>query len=283
MSVETYYTKLKTIWQDLTDYRPTITCACDGLKPFLDHLDLEYVMIFLMGLNELYVVVQAQILLMKLIPPINDVFALIIQEEHQRSAGILSLPTAPTDPIALLATDNSKRSSFADRSHKKEKSNQRPVCTHCGIKGHVIDRCYKLHGYPPGYKPRPVTPPNNSTSIAQPAVTNSVASSNFFSSLTPSQCSQLMEMLNSQLQAAKTELITVVSNVTHATGIYSLASPSVDSLGDCWIVDSGASKHICHNRRLFHNWRCVDMISIILPTSYRVNVKHIGDIYISNS
>lgn len=27
MSVETYYTKLKTIWQDLTDYRPTTECT----------------------------------------------------------------------------------------------------------------------------------------------------------------------------------------------------------------------------------------------------------------
>ncbi|CAL9231506.1 unnamed protein product [Arabidopsis halleri] len=29
----------------------------------------------------------------------------------------------------------------------------RPLCTHCGQTGHVIQRCYKLHGYPPGYIP----------------------------------------------------------------------------------------------------------------------------------
>lgn len=26
------------------------------------------------------------------------------------------------------------------------------VCTHCGLTGHTVDKCYKLHGYPPGYK-----------------------------------------------------------------------------------------------------------------------------------
>lgn len=52
MSIELYYTKIKTIWQDLVDYRPLIDGSCDGLNGFLDHLESEYVMIFLMGLNE---------------------------------------------------------------------------------------------------------------------------------------------------------------------------------------------------------------------------------------
>ena len=33
---------------------------------------------------------------------------------------------------------------------KKDK----PVCTYCGFTGHITDKCYKLHGYPPGYKPK---------------------------------------------------------------------------------------------------------------------------------
>ena len=31
---------------------------------------------------------------------------------------------------------------------KKDKG----VCPHCGLIGHAVDKCYKLHGYPPGYK-----------------------------------------------------------------------------------------------------------------------------------
>ena len=33
----------------------------------------------------------------------------------------------------------------------------RPVCTYCGFTRHIADKCYKcykLHGYPPGYKPK---------------------------------------------------------------------------------------------------------------------------------
>lgn len=29
---------------------------------------------------------------------------------------------------------------------------ERPICTYCGLTGHIADKCYKLHGSPSGYK-----------------------------------------------------------------------------------------------------------------------------------
>ncbi|KAK0588509.1 hypothetical protein LWI29_001815 [Acer saccharum] len=34
----------------------------------------------------------------------------------------------------------------------KYQKRDRPYCTHCKILGHTMDRCYKIHGYPPRYK-----------------------------------------------------------------------------------------------------------------------------------
>lgn len=34
------------------------------------------------------------------------------------------------------------------------KQKNRPICSHCGIAGHTANICYKLYGYPPGYKPQ---------------------------------------------------------------------------------------------------------------------------------
>ena len=31
---------------------------------------------------------------------------------------------------------------------------ERPVCTYCGFTRHIANKCYKLHGYPPRYKPK---------------------------------------------------------------------------------------------------------------------------------
>ena len=31
---------------------------------------------------------------------------------------------------------------------------ERPICTYCGLIGHIAEKCYKLHGYPSRYKPK---------------------------------------------------------------------------------------------------------------------------------
>ena len=49
---------------------------------------------------------------------------------------------------SALAFKNS--GSFAKGSNKAESG--RPQCTHCEALGHIVDKCYILHGYPPGYK-----------------------------------------------------------------------------------------------------------------------------------
>ncbi|XP_022145891.1 uncharacterized protein LOC111015239 [Momordica charantia] len=230
LSIEAYYTKLKTVWQELTDYRPTIDCTCSGLKSLSEFFQSEYVMTFLMGLNESYAKIRAQILLMDPIPPMNKVFSLLIQEERQRAIGTIN---PPLPSMAMAVAEISKRNSATQFRRKDNRS----FCTHCGLRGHVIDKCYKLHGYPPGYRANnpaarigQLHNPNG-TSHSNGVVANQVSEKNvditsspaiqrpsnsspaFFNSLNSSQYSQLMEMLQSHLQAAKPETITPMNHV----------------------------------------------------------------------
>ena len=46
--------------------------------------------------------------------------------------------------------NNSRNANWTKGNNKKE----RPLYTHCNMLGHTIVKCYKLHGYPPGYKPK---------------------------------------------------------------------------------------------------------------------------------
>ncbi|XP_050936292.1 uncharacterized protein LOC127144423 [Cucumis melo] len=109
-----------------------------------------------------------------------------------------------------------------DRNRKKE----RPTCCYCGIKGHIADKCYKKHGYPPGYKPRnsnPITTAPDTSKTNKVANTNSTAanhSPDFFSSLNSEQYSQLMTLLNNHLQAATTAPITLTTTITHTPGSF---------------------------------------------------------------
>ena len=79
------------------------------------------------------------------LPPINKVFALISQEENQRAV----MNANGTDSALFSIKHEATRSNFS-KSQRKE----RPICTHCRYSGHIIEKCYKLHGYLLGYKPR---------------------------------------------------------------------------------------------------------------------------------
>lgn len=46
--------------------------------------------------------------------------------------------------------NNKSKSIFGGNYKKKD----RPFCTHCNYHGHSNDKCYKIHGYLPGYKQR---------------------------------------------------------------------------------------------------------------------------------
>jgi hypothetical protein len=99
-SVSVYYTQLKSLWDELSSFRPVPECTCRGLKVLLDFPNQEYVYHFLMGLHESFAQIGGQILLIDPFPGINKVFSLVIQEERQREvATSYSMPAIM--PIAM--------------------------------------------------------------------------------------------------------------------------------------------------------------------------------------
>ncbi|KAL4288167.1 hypothetical protein AHAS_Ahas19G0259100 [Arachis hypogaea] len=78
---------------------------------------------------------------MEPLPPINRVLSLILQEEKQKE---LSVKPLASDPLAFAA-----KVEFKPKSTKKDRD--RPLCSHCEVLGHTVDRCFRIHGFPPGY------------------------------------------------------------------------------------------------------------------------------------
>ncbi|KAL5550577.1 hypothetical protein UlMin_000753 [Ulmus minor] len=173
-SASIYFTKLKTIWEELSNYWPTCSCgkcSCSGVKNLNDHHQMEYIMSFLMGLDDSFSQVRGQLLLMDLMPPINHVFSLLVQEEQQRminpssdsSNSIGTMAFVVKTNVAKFGGSGSQNSQNSNSSASKNQKRDKPYCTHCKILGHTMDRCYKIHGYPPGYKFRSN---NNSNAVA---------------------------------------------------------------------------------------------------------------------
>ncbi|KAM6584033.1 hypothetical protein CsatB_011035 [Cannabis sativa] len=160
------------------------------MKIFLEYYNRNQVLQFLTGLNESYASVRAQILLNEPLPNLSRVFAMIVQEERQRTLGSSENP-----PLA-----SSVRPPPTNPPRNKK---PRPSCSHCGKPGHLVDKCFFLHGFPPGYgdkkKADKGKAPANHTSSTP--IANHTTAPNIPADLT-SQCQQLISLLSQQLSQA---------------------------------------------------------------------------------
>ena len=87
----------------------------------------------------------------------------------------------------------------------------KPFCTNYGFLGHAIYKFYKIHGYPPSYKPEgKFYEPSKSQQDHYKPVINQAGTpteqedhiiSNNSAALTTTQCQQLISFLSNQMQS----------------------------------------------------------------------------------
>lgn len=155
LDVSTYYTELVTLWEEFQNYvdLPVCTCGkceCNAAVSWELLQQRSRVTKFLMGLNEFFEATRRHILMLKPIPSIEEVFNMVAQDERQK----LIRPSLKTDSV-VFQTSATPADAMSDSHYAAAvayRPKQRPICTHCGIPGHIVQKCYKIHGYPPGHK-----------------------------------------------------------------------------------------------------------------------------------
>uniref|UniRef100_A0A2N9F5X2 Integrase catalytic domain-containing protein n=1 Tax=Fagus sylvatica TaxID=28930 RepID=A0A2N9F5X2_FAGSY len=171
------------------------------------------------------------------------------EEEQQR---LLHIRPLLTESMAFAATN-----SGATRSNLR--------CTECGKTGHTRDRCWRIIGYPSGRdprsKPRPSLlgkPPPSLTSVANQASFSSDLSP--VPGLTPELYQKLLDLLNPTRTSSN-----FVGNVT--------STPSSFDHHHDWVVDSGASAHMCHDPRRFSALKpSPTSLSVKLPNGHTLSI-----------
>ncbi|XP_022845245.1 uncharacterized protein LOC111368228 [Olea europaea var. sylvestris] len=94
---------------------------------------------------------------------------------------------------------------------------------------------------------------------------------------------QLMAMLNSHLTSAKANIGTDV-NLSHTLGTcFSVSNHPILHSPRYWIVDSGATNHVCFDLSLFHTITPIPNSYITLPNGTRIHVKFYGTIQLNSS
>ncbi|XP_057953976.1 uncharacterized protein LOC131148272 [Malania oleifera] len=101
--VSVYFSKLKTLLDELLNYESIPNCTIGGLKVVVQNQQRDCVMKFLMGLNDTYKAIKAQILLIKPFSSLNEVYSIIQQEEKRRE---ISTNNLDNDSMALMSKGN---------------------------------------------------------------------------------------------------------------------------------------------------------------------------------
>lgn len=155
LDIIVFYTKLKNLWEELntlnTKAQCTCSCTCGAKEIFYKCEQDRRIVQFRMGLNEIYTLIRGSILMMNPLPAMEQVFSLLVQDERQREtnpSNHLTLDsTALHDAIdkrtrynTNYSTNNSTNLKYKDR-----------FCSYCTRTCHLIEKCYHVHGYPPGH------------------------------------------------------------------------------------------------------------------------------------
>ncbi|XP_070005396.1 uncharacterized protein [Nicotiana sylvestris] len=106
-SVSTYFTKMKSLWDELGALNTFFACVCDCKcgakdKSHKAHQD-ERLLQFLMGLNDTFIGVRSNILLSSPLPSIGQAYSLVIQDEKQRE--IHATPVYPGESASFIANN----------------------------------------------------------------------------------------------------------------------------------------------------------------------------------
>ncbi|XP_019228848.1 PREDICTED: uncharacterized protein LOC109209939 [Nicotiana attenuata] len=245
------------------------------------------------------------------VPTIDKAYSLLLQEERQRS--IQPAMISPMDSSSFnVSTQKSGQYTGQGRMNfnvtagggnkynlAKGNDKRNMFCSYCQRPRHTIERCFKIHGYPTGFKtnmqgnkPRKFQSSNfiqgNAVSTEEDVIDMQENSNQGtqYNSVSPSvvrisqdQYSQLMELLQQVKigqQAASTFEVNVTANCAGIAPI--LPSLLLDkSFIHSWILDSGVSEHMTFDKSiLFDIIALTQPLIVNLPNSFKIKVTHAG-------
>ncbi|KZV35390.1 hypothetical protein F511_35287 [Dorcoceras hygrometricum] len=123
MEISSYYTKLRILWDELRDYQLTSACTHGSMREWLNYQNQECIMHFLMGLNESYAQVHAQVLMI---------------EHYGATEASIDHSVILSNMSSSMAAVTSLRSSQSAKAGRGDKV----VCSHCHFISHTVDKCY---------------------------------------------------------------------------------------------------------------------------------------------
>ncbi|KAI3523164.1 hypothetical protein L1887_01221 [Cichorium endivia] len=155
-SVSAYYTKLRSLWDEISSVFTVPRCSCTGCtcgisKKLTELRDKERLYEFLLGLENEFSTIRTQILAMKPVPTLGEAYHLVAEDEQQRAVSTGKRTTSETAAFqAYTKRDGTgwSQTKMAPRNNKRGGNEKTEQCDFCGKDGHNRDGCFKRIGYP---------------------------------------------------------------------------------------------------------------------------------------
>ncbi|KAF3772929.1 hypothetical protein EJ110_NYTH51685 [Nymphaea thermarum] len=233
--LHTYYSSLKSMFERLNSYFPA--CKCEQQKAYSDMLMVE---VFLSGLDSVYESAKNQMLTSPSIPPIDEAYSRLSRIPIPATA-------VPDTTSAMLATRGRGGSFFARGRGGRGRGTPtpRPVCQFCHRIGHTVDKCWQKHG-----RPAFANQTASTESSEPPKAQHTTPSSEL---RVDDLLSQLRSLIGDRPQHAPDPTTSTVTTAASASssGMYSACTvcPATDTTD--WLIDSGASTHLCGDKAQF--------------------------------
>ncbi|XP_075102696.1 uncharacterized protein LOC142177534 [Nicotiana tabacum] len=257
-SVSTYFTKMKSLWDELDALNTFSSCVCEcecgaKVKSLKAHQD-ERLLQFLMGLNDIFIGVRSNILLSSPLPSIGHAYSLVIQDEKQRE--IHATPAYSGESASFIAT--SQPGNF-------RKFNENRIQKTTDFK---FTREKRFQG----------SAQANKASFSNEENEQGAENTSGVQNLIKENVAELLQLLQ-QVKVGQNSAGTsdVAANVSYAgmSNLFEDLACLIQINNESWILDSGATEHMSFNKDFFTDLKTLAKpLMVKLSNSYKVQVTH---------
>ena len=301
--VAVYYTKLKRLWDEISDMFDVPVCTCLETCPSILKTQAsdqrKKLMQFLMYLNDEYEAIREQILLIDPLPTVNKAYSTIQRVERQRQVTHTTMVSrevaactnrASLGEIGELETVNALVAKGKVRKDLR-KSKVPKFCDHCQKSSHEKDQCFKLIGYPEWYDDlkgrKKVGRPRLAANVTSSSDGQETPLEDDFGTTKPQFDTHFLQALAQEMVKftkgksvnfdAKEGVFANFAGKNNFTGLSSICC-GVRHFGqvDTWIVDTGASDHMSHNLTLFDKLELLEQSVYVTLLDGSVNNVTLG-------
>ncbi|KAL2230856.1 UNVERIFIED_CONTAM: hypothetical protein Sindi_1680000 [Sesamum indicum] len=281
MSVAGYFTKLKKLWDELGTLDPLPVCTCGTSKKLADRAASHQLIQFLMGLSDAYDHVRNQILLMDPLPTAAKAYSMVHRVEKQRedNSGIAEIEKEGV--MAAQVFEPRKQTNAKGNFKKWGQVDKRQLqCDYYKKRGHLKEGFFELIGYPDWFK----------AMSEQKKTTTSTLMNRAMNAGTEQDIHNLQTSYN-DTDRRISELVKVVKAMQDQTGNHISANFSdfqgyagTISTIDMWIIDSGASAHMCASLAAFKKFYNLDNeVFVKLPNGSSHQVTISGEVHLTKN